>query len=178
MKTKTLKLTINGQVYGPTAIPEHLMMVDYLHEYARLTGSRFGCGQGMCRACSVIVDQPDGTSLDMPSCVTPALSFDGKRIRTVEGHAKCDANGEIVEVSAVQRKFLEHFSFQCGYCTPGFVNAATVLIEALRREPVEAARLAERIGEALDPHLCRCTGYVRYYEAVKDLVINTPGLVR
>jgi len=81
-------------------------------------------------------------------------------------------------MSPIQQKFLEHFSFQCGYCTPGFVNAATVLIERLKREPVAKADVERTITEALNAHLCRCTGYVRYYEAVKDVVMTTPGLVK
>jgi aerobic-type carbon monoxide dehydrogenase small subunit (CoxS/CutS family) len=78
----------------------------------------------------------------------------------------------------VQQKFLEHFSFQCGYCTPGFVNGATVLVERLKRQPVAREQLDETITEALNDHICRCTGYVRYFEAVKDVVLSTPGLIK
>jgi len=78
----------------------------------------------------------------------------------------------------VQQKFLEHFSFQCGYCTPGFVNATTLLIERLRRHPISADAVETTITDALNDHICRCTGYVRYYQAVKDLVLSTPGLVK
>jgi aerobic-type carbon monoxide dehydrogenase small subunit (CoxS/CutS family) len=81
-------------------------------------------------------------------------------------------------MSTVQQKFLEHFSFQCGYCTPGFVNATTVLIERLRRNPIAKDQIEATIMDALNEHICRCTGYVRYYEAVKDLVLATPGLVK
>ncbi len=178
IKTQALTLTINGKRYGPTQVPENLPMIDYLHEYAHLTGSRLGCGQGLCRACVVIVDKADGTSEELPTCVTSALSFKGKTIRTIEGHARRNEKGEVVELAPIQRKFLEHFSFQCGYCTPGFVNAAVVLLEQVRREPVDEAKVDERIMEALSSHICRCTGYVRYFEAVKDLIMNTPGLVR
>ncbi|WP_087687450.1 (2Fe-2S)-binding protein [Pandoraea sp. PE-S2R-1] len=177
IKTRPLTLTINGKRFGPTPVPETLMMIDYLHEYARLTGSRLGCGQGVCRACVVIVDQPDGTSQELQSCVTPALTFDGWTIRTIEGHAIRDAAGEVVSLSPVQQAFLEHFSFQCGYCTPGFVNAATILLEQFKRSPVEQKDLAARISESLGTHVCRCTGYVRYFEAVKEVALRTPGLV-
>ncbi len=67
---------------------------------------------------------------------------------------------------------------QCGYCTPGFVNGATVLVERLKRQPVAREQLDETITEALNDHICRCTGYVRYFEAVKDVVLSTPGLVK
>lgn len=177
VKTRPLSLTINGQSVGPIDVPEGLMMVDFLHEYVHLTGSRFGCGQGICHACVVIVDGPNGGE-EMRTCITGAHFFAGKKIRTVEGHAKRNAQGEIIELSPVQQKFLDHYSFQCGYCTPGFVNAATVLVEKLQRQPVPRAQLEDTITEALNHHICRCTGYVRYYEAVKDVILSTPGLVK
>ncbi|KVU54177.1 (2Fe-2S)-binding protein [Burkholderia ubonensis] len=175
---KPLSVTINGKSVGPMQVPEGLMMIEFLHEYAGLTGSRLGCGQGICHACVVILDQPDGTSEEVRSCITGAHFFHGRSIRTIEGHAKRNDAGEVVELSPIQQKFLEHFSFQCGYCTPGFVNAATVLIERLKRQPVAKADVERTITDALDPHICRCTGYVRYYEAVKDVVMTTPGLVK
>ncbi|KWK05690.1 (2Fe-2S)-binding protein [Burkholderia stagnalis] len=175
---KPLSVTINGKSVGPMQVPEGLMMIEFLHEYAGLTGSRLGCGQGICHACVVILDKPDGTSEEVRSCITGAHFFHGRAIRTIEGHAKRNDAGEVVELSPIQQKFLEHFSFQCGYCTPGFVNAATVLIERLKRQPVAKADVERTITDALDAHLCRCTGYVRYYEAVKDVVMTTPGLVK
>ncbi len=176
--TKPITLTINGKTVGPLPAPEGLMMIDFLHEYLDLTGSRLGCGQGVCHACVVILDKADGTSEEVRSCITGAHFFDGKKVRTVEGHAKLNDKGEVVALSPVQQKFLEHFSFQCGYCTPGFVNAATVLLERLKRTPVGRDQIDETITESLNAHICRCTGYVRYFEAVKDVVLNTPGLVK
>ncbi len=176
--TKPITLTINGKTVGPLPAPEGLMMIDFLHEYLDLTGSRLGCGQGVCHACVVILDKPDGTSEEVRSCITGAHFFDGKKVRTVEGHAKLNDKGEVVALSPVQQKFLEHFSFQCGYCTPGFVNAATVLLERLKRTPVSRDQIDATITESLNAHICRCTGYVRYFEAVKDVVLNTPGLVK
>jgi len=180
MKIENIPLTvsINGKQIGPMPVPEGLPMIDFLHEYAGLTGSRLGCGQGVCRACTVILDKPDGSSEEIRTCITGAHYFEGKKIRTIEGHAQLDDKGEIKALSPVQQKFLEHFSFQCGYCTPGFVNAATVLLENLKREPVEREHLEQRIEAALGDHICRCTGYVRYYEAVRDVALGTPGLVK
>jgi xanthine dehydrogenase YagT iron-sulfur-binding subunit len=177
-RPRPLTMSVNGQSVGPMPVPEGIMMIDFLHEYLGLTGSRLGCGQGICHACVVIVDQPDGSSEEVRTCITGAHFFDGRRVRTVEGHAKRNDAGEVVELSPVQQKFLEHFSFQCGYCTPGFVNAATVLLERLKLAPVARAEVERVITEALNPHLCRCTGYVRYYEAVKEIVLGTPGLVK
>ncbi|AXK40883.1 (2Fe-2S)-binding protein [Crenobacter cavernae] len=178
IKTQPLSLTVNGQKVGPIAVPEGLMMIDFLHEYLNLTGSRLGCGQGVCHACVLIHDREDGTSEEIRTCITGAHFFGGKTIRTVEGLARRNDKGEVVELSAVQQAFLTHYSFQCGYCTPGFVNAATVLVEKLKREPVEKDKVEETITEALNEHICRCTGYVRYFEAVKDVVLSTPGLVK
>jgi aerobic-type carbon monoxide dehydrogenase small subunit (CoxS/CutS family) len=174
---QALTVHINGQNVT-LDVPEGLMMIDFLHEYLNLTGSRFGCGQGVCRACTVILDNTDGTSEEIRSCITGAHFFNGKKIRTIEGHGKKNDKGEVVEVSPIQQKSLEHYSFQCGYCTPGFVNAATVLIEKLQREPVAKEQVEETITHALDSHLCRCTGYVRYFEAVKDVILTTPGLIK
>ena len=136
------RVTINGQRHGPIDVPEGMMMIDVLHEMLGLTGTRLGCGQGMCHACTVIGIGDDRTSEEVQTCITGAGFFDGKRIRTVEGIAQRNDEGEIVALSPVQQAFLDHFSFQCGYCTPGFVNAATVLMERLakRRCRVDRSR--------------------------------------
>ncbi|PFG53255.1 aerobic-type carbon monoxide dehydrogenase small subunit (CoxS/CutS family) [Marinobacter sp. LV10R520-4] len=175
---RSLEVTINGQAQPVEDIPEELMMLDYLHEYRNLTGTRFGCGKGMCRACTVIVDKPDGSSEEVRTCITGAHYFNGKKIRTVEGHAQRDEEGHIETLSTVQQQFLEHFSFQCSYCAPGFVNAATVLVERLQRQPIARSQLENTISEALESHICRCTGYVRYFEAVRDAVLKTPGTTK
>ncbi|CAN7364190.1 (2Fe-2S)-binding protein [Bosea sp. LjRoot90] len=176
--TQKLSLTINDKAVGPIDVPETMMMQDFLYEYLNLTGSRMGCGQGICHACTVVLEKADGSLEEMRTCITGAHFFAGRKIRTVEGHAKRDANGAITQLSPVQQAFIEHFSFQCGYCTPGFVTGATVLLDQLRRNPVKREALEQVISEALDRHICRCTGYVRYFEAVRDLVLRTPGLVK
>jgi aerobic-type carbon monoxide dehydrogenase small subunit (CoxS/CutS family) len=142
---------------------------DFLREHLGLTGTKFGCGAAQCLSCAVIVDDPDGTSYTTPTCVVPAASFNGKSIRTVEGLA---TNGEL---STLQRAFIEHFAFQCGYCTPGFLIEAQVLLERLARKRVARADLEKTIAQALDGHLCRCTGYIKYYEAVRDVILADPG---
>jgi len=87
----------------------------------------------------------------------------------VEGHAK---NGEL---SPLQKAFITHFAFQCGYCTAGFLNEGQVLLERLERNPVARAELEKTIAEALDGHLCRCTGYIKYHEAVRAVILADPG---
>ncbi|MFK7887006.1 MAG: (2Fe-2S)-binding protein [Gammaproteobacteria bacterium] len=178
MTTKPLRLTINAEDVGPMDVPEDLMMIDFLHEYVNLTGSRLGCGIGQCRACTIIVDDPSGTSTELQTCITPAHFFAGKRIRTVEGHATRAADGTITKLTPIQEKFLEHYSFQCSYCTPGMINGATVLLERLQRDPVPEDQIDQVIEDAMNSHLCRCTGYVRYYTAIKEVVLSTPGLTR
>lgn len=178
LKPKPLSLTVNDRAVGPIDVPEGLMMLDFLHEYLNLTGPRMGCGQGICNACTIIVENDDGTMREMRTCITGAHWFEGQRVRTVEGHAKYDAEGNPVALSPVQQAFIEHFAFQCGYCTPGFVTGATVFLDELKRNPVSRAALDEAITAALNKHICRCTGYVRYFEAVRELALKTPGLVK
>jgi len=185
LTTKPLQLTINGQAVGPVDVPEGLPMITFLHEYQNLTGSRLGFGIGECRACVVLVDDEAGGSKEMRTCITGAHYFAGKRVRTIEGiadaaQAAADTSGaaqqrKVIALAPVQQKYLEHFSFQCGYCTPGFVIGATALLERLAKAPIAKSDVEKTISESLGTHLCRCTGYVRYFSAVKDVILNTPG---
>lgn len=164
----SVALTINGRAYGPFDIRDDLTMNDFLREVLGMTGTKFGCGAAQCLSCAVIIDDPDGTSYTNPTCIVPAVSFDGKSIRTVEGHAKSG------ELTVLQKAFIEHFSFQCGYCTAGFLNEAQVLLEHLAKAPIARGSLEETIEKALDGHLCRCTGYIRYHQAVRDVILDDP----
>ena len=177
IRSMPLSLTVNGKPVGPIDVPDDMMLVDVLHEYLGLTGSRLACGQGICHACAVILDGPGGPR-EIRSCITGAHFFSNKQVRTVEGHAERDAQGNVVRLSPVQQAMIDHFSFQCGYCTPGFVNAATILVERLKASPVARGDLEATIDKAMGQHICRCTGYVRYFEAVRDLILATPGLIR
>ena len=163
-----LSLTINGRAHGPVDVRDELSMNDFLREYLGMTGTKFGCGAAQCLSCAVIVDDPDGTSYTSPTCVASAASFDGKTIRTVEGHAKGD------ELTALQKAFIRHFAFQCGYCTAGFLNEAQVLLERLAKKRAPRDDIEKTIAEALDGHLCRCTGYIKYHEAVRSVILADP----
>jgi aerobic-type carbon monoxide dehydrogenase small subunit (CoxS/CutS family) len=165
----SLTVTINGSVHGPREVRDDLTMNDFLREYLGMTGTKFGCGAAQCLSCAIIIDNPDGTSYTSPTCIVPAASFNGKSIRTVEGHAK---GGEL---TALQKAFITHFAFQCGYCTAGFLNEGQVLLERLARTPIARADLEKTIAEALDGHLCRCTGYVKYNQAVRDVILADPA---
>lgn len=164
-----ITVTINGQAHGPIEVRDELSMNDFLREVLGMTGTKFGCGAAQCLACAVIIDEPDGSSHTNPTCVVPAVNFDGKSIRTIEGHAR---DGEL---TVLQRAFIEHFSFQCGYCTAGFLNEGQVLLERLQSAPIPRDTLEDTILQALDGHLCRCTGYVKYHEAVRDVILSDPG---
>ncbi len=177
IETLSLSLTVNGEAVGPLDVPLGMPMVDFLHDYLNLTGTRFGCGQGICHACTVVVVAADGTTSESRTCIFDAHYFDGKAIVTVEGQATRNADGAVAELTPLQQAFIEHFAFQCGYCTPGFLAGATVFIDGLKREPVRRDRLEQAIGDALDVHICRCTGYVRYFEAVRAVALATPGCV-
>lgn len=161
----TISVTINGVAVGPTEVRDDLTINDYLREHLGMTGTKFGCGAAQCLSCAIIVDAPDGTSYTSPTCIVPATHFNGLSIRTVEGHAK---NGEL---SPLQRAFVDHFSFQCGYCNAGFLNEGQVLLERLAKAPIARDALEGTIAEALDGHLCRCTGYIKYHEAVRDVIL-------
>src|SRR5262249_37310690 len=137
-------------------------LLDYLHDDLDLTGTKLGCGIAVCRACTVAMTKPPNR---MPTpilaCSTPLWLVDGAEIITIEGIAKDDI------LSPIQEAFLREFAFQCGYCAPGFVVEAQILLARLRAAPPKPDKLDGEIETALGGHVCRCTGYVRYFEAVK-----------
>lgn len=178
MASIPVNMVVNGEKVGPVKVDEYTSMLDFLQEYLNLTGTKLGCGIGVCRACEIVVEGEDGSLEAVRSCINNVGRFDGRKVTTVEGHAVRNADGEIESLSPIQEAFLRNFSFQCGWCTPGFVNAATVLIDRLKRAPVAANQLEDTISEALGEHICRCTGYVRYFRAVKEVIEATPGLVK
>ena len=160
--TEPLSLTVNGRDTGPIEVPDGLMMLDFLNEYLNLTGARLGCGIGVCHACTIIVDGPDGRSEEVRTCITGAHSFAGRRIRTVEGLA----DGE--RLHAVQQAYLEHHAFQCSFCTPGFLMATVALLEE-NPNPSD-----DQICEYLAGNLCRCGAYPVILEAVRALAQAGP----
>jgi aerobic-type carbon monoxide dehydrogenase small subunit (CoxS/CutS family) len=128
-----------------------------LREDLRLTGTKEGCGEGECGACSVLLD---GRVVD--SCLVPMCQVDGADVRTVEGLSGSS------ELSPLQQAFLEHGGAQCGICTPGMLMAAQAYLEA-GGGPDDAG-----IREAIAGNLCRCTGYTRIVSAIAA-VAGDPG---
>jgi aerobic-type carbon monoxide dehydrogenase small subunit (CoxS/CutS family) len=167
---QAIAVTINGTLYS-RSVPADLSLLDWLQEDLGLTGTKFCCGIGVCRACTVAV-QPGAESPLLPvvACSTPAVELDGQRVMTVEGL------GSPERLSALQQAFLTHFAFQCGYCTPGFLMAAHILLDRLRKAPVGRDQIDAAIAEACGAHICRCTGYVRYHAAIRAAVLAELGL--
>jgi len=148
MQPVELNFTVNGVPRTVRAYPM-ARLLDVLREDLRLTGTKEGCGEGECGACSVMVD---GELVN--SCLFPAIHAEGCRIRTIEGIACGD------KLHAVQEAFVLHGGAQCGMCTPGMILAAVNLLEQIQR-PTEA-----EIRNGLAGNLCRCTGYMKIFEAV------------
>jgi len=171
MNKINIQLNINGKNMQASANPE-ISLADFLHEKLGLTGTKVSCGIGICKACTVAVSPPGDQGLQrMQACLMPAVALQGFNIFTVEGLA----SGDIL--SAQQQAVLEHFSFQCGYCAPGFLMGITLLIDQLKRNPVKRSDLHQVIQESMGDHICRCSGYVKYYEAINELLLNSDGLV-
>jgi aerobic-type carbon monoxide dehydrogenase small subunit (CoxS/CutS family) len=172
MTTIDLELTINGERFRRAGVDPDLKLVDFLRDDLGLTGTKFCCGIAVCRVCTVAVQRvPDGHREAIRSCTTPVSDLNGNIVTTVEGLAK---GGEL---HPLQQAFLENFAFQCGYSTPGFLMASYCLLDRLERSPVAKEDLDDAIHEAVGQHICRCTGYVRYHRAIRQVVLATPGLV-
>ena len=169
----TVSLTVNGKK-ATHQVPASLPLVDFLHEEVGLTGTKFGCGIGVCRACTVAACRvPSAHPVPTLACSTPMGELNGQSLTTVEGLAS--ASGV---PSPLQQAFLDEFAFQCGYCTPGFLMATYMLMERLRAEPLPEARMEAAIQDAVGSHVCRCTGYARYYAAIRKILLATPGLIQ
>ena len=160
----SFSLTINGRAHEVDEAISGMKLLDFLHEVTNLTGTKLCCGIGICRACTVAVQKAgNGFSEPMIACSTPLSLLKGARITTVEGVADGD------RLSAIQQAFLDNFAFQCGYCAPGFVMASEVFLSWLQTANVSENELDGLIENAIGDHICRCTGYIRYYEALKTV---------
>lgn len=152
----TIRCTINGDPVELEA-PGMRRLLDVLREDLRLTGTKEGCGEGECGACSVFLD---GRVVD--ACLVPMCQVEGADVRTVEGLAGPDG------LSPLQQAFLEHGGAQCGICTPGMLMAAQAYLEA-GGGPDDAG-----IREAIAGNLCRCTGYTRIVSAIAAVAGDAP----
>ena len=172
MTNIALSMTINEERVVRSSINGGMWLNDFLREELNLTGTKFCCGIAVCRVCTVAVARVPGAHLKpVRTCTTPLNEVNGKVVTTVEGLAKSG------ELHPLQHAFLENFSFQCGYSAPGFLMAAYCLLDRLRRSPIPESAVDAAIQRAVGQHICRCTGYVRYHRAIRQVVLETPGLV-
>lgn len=139
---------VNGEPVS-VDVPGMRRLLDVLREDLGMTGTKEGCGEGECGACSVLID---GALVD--ACLVPVCQVTGSDVRTVEGLAPAGA------LSALQQSFLEYGGAQCGICTPGMLMAAQAYLDS------GGAPVDEEIREAIAGNLCRCTGYTKIIEAV------------
>jgi carbon-monoxide dehydrogenase small subunit len=146
--TQAIDFKVNGEARRLEVFPM-ARLLDVLREQLRLTGTKEGCGEGECGACTVIID---GQIVN--SCLVPVAQVNGCEITTIEGVAGHN------ELHVVQQAFIEHGGAQCGICTPGMVLAAVDLLNR-NPEPTE-----DDIRNGLAGNLCRCTGYMKIFESV------------
>ena len=151
MKKQLVTMHINGEDMDLRVAPNDIL-VEVLRKEANLTGTKKGCGQGDCGACTVIIDNKA-----VLSCLTLAMSAAGRDITTIEGIA----DHRTGEMNPLQKSFLNHGAVQCGYCTPGMVMSSYNL---LKNKPNPTR---QEIRRALSGNLCRCTGYILILEAVQ-----------
>lgn len=145
---RLVQLKINGESFELAVEPQRTLL-EVLREDLGLTGTKSGCDTGECGACTVILD-----GKAVLSCMTLAVEVQGKGILTIEGISR---DGEL---HPIQRSFVEHGAIQCGYCTPGMILSAKVLLDQVP-EPTEA-----EVRRAIEGNLCRCTGYNKIIEAI------------
>jgi carbon-monoxide dehydrogenase small subunit len=148
-----LSLTVNGKAHALDVTP-HATLLQVLRNELGLTGTKEGCDEGECGACTVLID---GEAVD--SCLVAAGSVQGTNIETVEGLAR---PGE--QLSALQRAFVDSGGVQCGFCTPGFLMTLTAF---LRENPAPSD---DEIRGAISGNICRCTGYSQIVDAVHAAV--------
>ncbi|HLB11376.1 MAG TPA: (2Fe-2S)-binding protein [Dehalococcoidia bacterium] len=145
---RSIELIVNSQPHSVLVEPWWTLK-DVLREQLGLTGTKTGCEEGDCGACTVVMD---GVAVN--SCLVLAVEAKGKAVTTIEGLAGPDG------LHPLQEAFIEHSAFQCGYCTPGVLMSASALLDEYSNPSIE------QIREALAGNLCRCTGYVKIEQAV------------
>jgi carbon-monoxide dehydrogenase small subunit len=151
-----IRLSVNGK-YATVDVPPMKRLLDVLREDLHLTGAKEGCGEGECGSCSVLMAHGGGPAELVNSCLVPVLQAEGSEITTIEGLAP----NEVTKLHPIQRCFLEHGGAQCGICTPGMILATHHLLAKYPRPTLV------QIQEGLAGNLCRCTGYMRIFEAVE-----------
>jgi aerobic-type carbon monoxide dehydrogenase small subunit (CoxS/CutS family) len=150
-----INFTVNGKKVAVTTDPQRSLL-EVLREELHLTGTKFGCGEGQCRACTVLVN---GTS--RPSCITSVGDVDQQEVLTIEGLASGD------QLHPVQAAFLAEGAFQCGYCTAGMIMG---VVGALKDNPQASA---PEVVAQMQGHICRCGSYAKYQTAITRAVTQS-----
>jgi aerobic-type carbon monoxide dehydrogenase small subunit (CoxS/CutS family) len=154
---KSISFTLNGKP-ASIRVDDERMLLWVLRQDLGLTGTKFGCGEGICGACTVIVDKQA-----VRSCATPVKDVAGKHVITIEGL------GGAERLDPIQEAFARHNAFQCGYCTPGMILNAYAL---LLRNPHPTRG---QILEAMDGNLCRCGSHTRVMDAIQEAAGREKG---
>ena len=148
---KTLDFILNGEACH-TEIPEDATLLKVLRDILHLTGTKEGCGEGDCGACTVLID---GRSVN--SCLFPAVQAEGCQVMTIEG---VEAHPELARI---QKAFVDYGAVQCGFCSPGMIMSTVALLQK-NPKPTE-----EEIRRGLSGNICRCTGYEAMVDAIQSL---------
>jgi carbon-monoxide dehydrogenase small subunit len=149
MASHEIEITVNGTAHK-SAVESRLLLVHWLRETLRLTGTHIGCDTTHCGACTVLLD-----GVPVKSCTVLAVQADGRQLMTVEG---LEQNGQL---HPVQEGFMQEHGLQCGYCTPGMMMTGYALLQK-SKDPSE-----DEIRHAISGNLCRCTGYVNIVKALQ-----------
>ena len=157
---RTISFTLNGKP-ARTTVDDERMLLWVLRYDLGLTGTKFGCGEALCGACTVIVNKEA-----VRSCTTPMKDVAGKQVLTIEGLSEGD------RLNPIQEAFLKHLAFQCGYCTPGMImNAYALLLKTPR--PTR-----DQIMQSMEGNLCRCGAHVRVVDAIEEAASASKGGAR
>ncbi|QOX63097.1 (2Fe-2S)-binding protein [Anoxybacterium hadale] len=154
MNKQLITLDINDQLYQVAVTPMDIL-VDVIRKEVGLTGTKKGCGQGDCGACTVLID-----GKPQLGCLKLAIACQGKKITTIEGIAD-PVTGEL---HPLQKSFLDHGAVQCGFCTPGMILSSKALVDSTPNPTID------EIKRTLAGNTCRCTGYILIFEAIEAYV--------
>jgi carbon-monoxide dehydrogenase small subunit len=152
---KMLRFTLNGDPLE-ALVKDNRTLLDFLRDELYLTGTKKGCEEGECGACTVLLD-----GKPVNACCTLAIECEGHEVVTIEGIAKAG------KLHPIQQQFIEKWAMQCGYCTPGMIMSAKALLD-VNPHPTEL-----EIREAISGNLCRCTGYAKIVEAIQAAAAET-----